>query len=127
MTNAERINEYLKSRGINDALLSSIICKGPSQQTEFIPFSAGGIDYAVHHFLDDTDLAGYGLVQTNTILNLNDTYFIAVALVEGDDVICVNTENGSVCLWLVQTGRGEWITIADSFASFLELATSKSE
>lgn len=123
MSNANRVNEYLKARGVNDALLKAIICEGPAMPNEFIPFSANGIDYAIHHFLDDSDIAGYGLIQTNAILNLNDNNSVAIALVEGDDVVCINTDNGSVYLWLIQMGHGERIQLANSFDEFLQLST----
>lgn len=122
-SNSKRIKDYLVASGIQSVEIEKLLTEDMSDQMEYIPFSADGFDYAIHHFLDSSDIPGYGVFQTNAILGLEGTEQFAIALVEGDDVICLDKKDGSVNLWLIQTGNGERIRIAPSFRAFLALST----
>lgn len=43
----------------------------------------------------------------------------AIGLIEGDDVICINSLNGAIFVWMIQTGNGEYIEVAKSFEEFI--------
>lgn len=112
---------YLLSRGLDTNIiffLESI----KSTECSFIPFTAKQEDYAVHHFLDESGKAGYDVEKTNKLLKTEGTDFVAVALVEGDDAICINTKSGHVVLWLIQSGNGEMIPVAKTFTDFIKMS-----
>jgi len=69
----------------------------------------------------------YGLIASNNILHLDHEHQVAIGLVEGDDVICIDLKDGSINLWLVENGNGEHITLAPDFASFWRLITEGSK
>lgn len=113
---------YLLSRGLASDIAEYLTSKKANDST-FIPFAVNREDYAIHHFLDCSQRAGYGIKKTNDQLNTIETDYVAVALVEGDDVICINVKDNSVYLWLIQSGNGEMIKVTDSFADFLGIST----
>lgn len=113
---------YLLSRGLDPDVVE-YLTSDKANANVFIPFTVKRDDYAIHHFLDGSHRAGYGAKKTNDQLKTDDTDYVAVALVEGDDVVCINVKDGSVLLWLIQSSKGEMIKIADSFSDFLKIST----
>lgn len=113
------IADYLASCGIMLSREAAAALQEKAEATEFSLFAAGGYDYMVDYFLDDSDQIGYGITPTNDILNTVSIGAIAIALVEGDDVICIDIADKSVFLWLVQTGDGEKTLIAKNIEQFL--------
>ena len=118
------IMKYLLSRGLAPEIVEYLTSE-EANKSEFIPFSVNREDYAIHHFLDGSHRPGYGVKKTNDQLKTFETDYVAVALVEGDDVICINVQDGSVHLWLIQSGDGEMIKVADSFSDFLSISIEK--
>lgn len=116
--------EYLKKRGAYEPAFEKLFSTEVLNSHTFSTFTVSGFDYAVDHFLDESDQPGYGLVRTNAILNLDDSNQLAIALVEGDDVICMNTDDHSINIWLVESGRGERMPVADSLNAFLQKCMS---
>ena len=123
-SNRRILLDYLKKRGVYDPGLEKLFSTKLSNSHMFSPFAVSGFDYAVTHFLDESDQPGYGLVCTNAILNLDDSNQLAIALVAGDDVICMNTDDLSINLWLVETGHGERVPIAESLDQFAQTIAS---
>ncbi len=116
----EYLIAYLNKRKVKDEIYKDFIINETNKKVPFKLFQVDGFDYKMSHFLDDSEQEGYGLLATNETLNLSDSNYIAIGLVEGDDVICMNTLNSEIVLWLVQTGNGERVKIAESFKSFLD-------
>lgn len=90
------------------------------KEVEFVPFSAMNMDYAIDHFLDESDEMGYGYECTNKIVS-NDRLVI-FGLVEGDDALCFERPSGDVVLWLIQSEGGKIIPLASSLADFLNMS-----
>ena len=86
--------------------------------------SQNGFDYMVSHFLDASDIKGYGVIATNASLQMSGEQ-LAIGLIEGDDIICMDLQDRSIYLWLVQTGKGERIKVSDSFGEFLSNVVDK--
>ena len=122
MGKADILFEYLNKRNVKDKQLEKWIINSQNEKIIFKPFSVDNEEYILQYFLDETDRIGYGLIRTNEILKLGSTDYVAIALVEGDDVICLNTKDGTICLWLIQTNEGELHFVAGSFEKFLELS-----
>lgn len=116
-----KMKEYLKDRGVKDQDYLHFMKNNPEKLDEFSVCRVDGFDFRVSHFLDESDKLGYGLVVTNQQLKLDNTKYLAIGLIEGDDVICLNLENGTVALWLVENDDGNWLQVADSFADFVDM------
>ena len=116
--------KYLLSRGLAPEI-AEYLTSEEANKSKFIPFAVNREDYAIHHFLDGSHRSGYGVKKTNDQLKTDETDYVAVALVEGDDVICINVQDGSVHLWLIQSGDGEMIKVTDSFSDFLSISTEQ--
>jgi len=116
---------YLASRGVMNNDIEELLLGNTPK--EFKMFSAGGIDFLVNHLFDSSETAGYGIEKTNHLLRLEGTQTLAVGLVEGDDVICVDIDSGQVFIWMIQTGVGERILVADSITRFMDMCSVKTQ
>lgn len=114
--------QFLIEQGVPKDAVQVYLATAKLTKIEYIPFTALGYDYAIHHFLDLSDTLGFGLFPTNKQLRLVGTEFTAIALVEGDDIVCIEAEKGFIYLWLLQTGNGEKILIANSINEFLKMS-----
>ena len=92
------------------------------KNVEFVPFSADGSDYAINHFLDDSDELGYGYECTNKLIG-NDKYMI-FAIAEGDDALCIERSSGHIFLWLIQSANGKIIQLSTTIAKFLDISVA---
>ncbi|MGM9597336.1 MAG: hypothetical protein ACI3XO_05935 [Eubacteriales bacterium] len=117
--NKNELSAYLDKRGVNDPTYRNFITKEQKNHKKFKLCSVNKFDFIVDHFLDSSEIIGYGLEKTNIILGTNSGSRLAIALIEGDDVVCMDVITGSIALWMVQTGNGEYIKISDSFQSFI--------
>ena len=115
------MDEYFKVRGVKDRDYLHFMENNPSKFDEFNMCHRNGYNFTVSYFLDESEKVGYGLVATNQHLKLDGTKYLAIGFVEGDDVICLNLETGTVHLWLVKSDGGKWLQVADSFADFVDM------
>ena len=121
------VAEYMKAHGVNISSTAAASLKKQSDEAAYSLFGVDGFDYMVDHFLDDSDQVGYGIVPTNTGLKTETANAVAIALVEGDDVICIDTDDGAVFLWLVQTGNSERKVIAKNIEQFVDMISVKEQ
>lgn len=116
-----KIREYLDIRDIKDEkfveYMSEMDLKGTTKKV----CSVEGFDFVLSHFFDDSDMPGYGLIITNQILGLDAGNKMAIGLIEGDDVVCMDILTGQITVWMVQTGEGEDVKVADSFREFQKM------
>lgn len=113
------VNEYLTKRGIKDAFYRSFLLSNNITSQTFVLCSTKGFDYMVSHFLDLSERCGYGLIVTNKTLGTDIGDTLVIGLIEGDDVICMDIPSGSISIWMIQSGDGEQLKVADSFQEFL--------
>ena len=113
----EHVIAYMNERGINNKAYCEYLLKESTAGCTFKLCSQNGFDYMVSHFFNTSDIKGYGLVATNVALEMSGGQ-LAIGLIEGDDIICMDLRDGSIFLWLIQTGKGEQIKVADSFEEF---------
>lgn len=121
------VAEYMKARGVTISSTATASLKKQSEEAAYSLFAVDGFDYMVDHFLDDSDQVGYGIIPTNLVLKTETINAVAIALVEGDDVICIDSDDGAVFLWLVQTGNSERKVIAKSIEQFLGMIKIKEQ
>ena len=121
------VAEYLKARGVNISSTATASLKKQSEEATYSLFAVDGFDYMVDHFLDDSDQVGYGISPTNAVLKTEATDAVAIALVEGDDIICIDSNDGAVFLWLVQTGCSERKVIAKNIEQFVDMISVKEQ
>lgn len=119
------VAEYMKARGVTISSTAAASLKKQSEEAAYSLFAVDGFDYMVDHFLDESDQAGYGIIPTNAVLKTEAINAVAIALVEGDDVICIDIDDGAVFLWLVQTGDSEHKVIAKNIEQFLDMIKVK--
>ena len=115
--------EYLKRRKVSDLDFVDFITSNFTKQKEFKLFSTSNQDYMISHFFDESNTLGFSLIMTNDILGIDKTNMVAIAAVEGDDIICLNAADNSVWLWCLQTGNGEYVKISDTFKTFAQMIT----
>ncbi len=123
----EQIISYLRFRGVNDLFYQNCLLYKEISSLRFKPCTIDRFDYLVSHLLDKSNKAGFGLIPTNNVLKTENTNYIAIGLIEGDDIVCMNLLEGYVCIWMIQTGNGEYIKIANSFKDFINKHTEQSE
>lgn len=114
------VQDYLKSRGLKNRELFSIISNYPFALLEDARFVVEENEYEITHFLSKSDIAGYDIKKVNELFKLDLTEKIAIAVVAGDDLLCYNTKKRNVYLWKIQTGDSEEIVIPDSLTKFLK-------
>lgn len=113
--------EYLKARGIKSARLTFEQLAKQATSTHYSLFTVNKFDYMISHYLNDSDQIGYGIIPTNNVLKTESIDAIAIALVEGDDVVCINLKDNSIFLWLIQSGNSERLTVATSLEDFIAI------
>ena len=120
----QRLVEYLDKRKVNDEAYRTYVLASPSDQS-FELCSINGFDFMVSHFLDGSDRTGEGLIPTNEVLKTSTGEKMAIGLIEGDDVICMDIPSRKIYLWMIQTGCGESIAVADTFSDFYVMCCPK--
>lgn len=125
MISNKELVDYLNQRGVRDDIYRSFVQRYRPDNYKFIMCSANGFDYIVSHFLDKSERKGYGLIATNETLQTEKSGQLAIGLIEGDDVICIDPQTGRISLWLVQTGNNDYVTVAESFQGFIESCCEK--
>ena len=112
--------DYLKCRNINSNALFKYFQRCKFGLLDNVTFFADNELYEMTHFLSKSEIMGFDIVAVNRQLNLDETNVVAIALVSGDDVICVNNNSNEVFLWKIQTGNGEKAIISKSLDEFFE-------
>ena len=112
---------YLRERKVKNEKYLSFILSEDMYDIEFKLCSIDGFDFMVSHFFDSTNQAGYGLISTNRMLKTDSGRQLAIGLIEGDDVICMDLETGIISLWMIQTGGGEYLQVAQNFEEFMKM------
>lgn len=116
------LEQYLIERKLFDSDYFHSVKAEDLNKKQYKLFSADGQDYMLSHFFDDSNELGYGLIKTNCILRTDNTDMVAIAAVQGDDVICINALDNSIWLWCIQSANGNYVKIADSFNLFKQIA-----
>lgn len=112
---------YLRERQVKNEKYLSFIISEDIHNIEFKLCSIDGFDFMVSHFFDSTKQVGYGLISTNRMLKTDSGRQLAIGLIEGDDVICMDLETGIISLWMIQTGGGEYLQVAQTFEEFMKM------
>lgn len=120
---SSKLLKYLRARGVNDNAYIDFCCNGIIKGEKFELCSINELDFVVDHFFDGSDEIGFGLIQTNEVLNTSAGKLLSIGAILGDDIICMEIETGKIMLWLIQNGDGETVEVADTFAAFLEAVT----
>ena len=120
MKNLNDLKSYLSERKIDDKKYLDFVLNNRQTECTFKLCSVNKFDFMVTHFLDATNRIEFGLMKTNSILNLDETEWLAIALIDGGDVICMNTKSEKIYLWLIQSGDASFLKVANSFSEFLE-------
>ena len=118
ISNAELI-DYLNQRRVNDNTYREFVQNYRPENYNFTLCSLNGFDYMVSHFLDKSEEAGFGLIATNELLKTEKFGQLAIGLIEGDDVICLDPQTGHISLWMIQSSYGEFLVAAKSFQDFI--------
>lgn len=120
MVNDNELISYLDQRGVKDNIYREFVLNYATENYNFSLCTANGFDYAVSHFLDRSSKKGYGLIATNIALGTETGRQLAIGLIEGDDVICLDLKNGQISIWMIQNGNGEHLIVAKTFRDFLD-------
>ena len=112
---------YLDSRKVCNKAYRSFLEKTPFGCLEENTFFVNGECYGVSHFLTVSKIDGFDIKKANQHLGLDKGNIMAIALVEGDDVICLDLVTGEVFLWMISCGDGEKILISKTFDMFLDM------
>ena len=121
MSKMNELCEYLQNRGVTDKTYLNFVSKVETRDEKYKLFSVEGQAYMLSHFLDSSDELGFDLIRTNDVLGLTHTEILAIALVEGDEVICINKNDNSICLLSFQSGERELYGVAGTFHEFLSM------
>ena len=120
----KKLISYLNQRGVTDNDYLEFVTNIDKTVIEIEPCELNNFEFMVSHFLNDSDSPGYGLIATNQILQTDRGEWLAIALIEGDDVVCMNTHTGAIHIWMVQTGDSEYIEVAKSFKRFINACSA---
>ena len=125
--NPDYVIEYLESRGVKNEAFNKFIKGFEFGLLEDASFCIGEERYDITHLLGKSKVPGYDIVAANRNLGLAEGDDVAIALVVGDDVICYNTTDNRVCLYLIQTGEGEKVIIDESLELFVTRLENKED
>jgi len=114
------VSDYLKSRKLSSKELYKIIQEYPFGLLKDTSFFIGDEEYGINYFLSKSDITGYDIQKVNALLDTKAYNCVAFAVVVGDDVLCYDTENQSVFLWMIQTGEGRKLHVSDNLTEFLK-------
>ena len=118
--NNHDVLSYLDMRGVKDKEYKEFVFNVGKYQKLYKLCSVHDFDFVISHFLGNSDRMGYGVIPTNRVLKLDGSNTLVIALIEGDDVICIDVSKGEIFIWMIQTGAGEYVPLADSFKDFQE-------
>lgn len=117
----KELMDYLNEQDVKDKTYIEFILKKSVDKEDYKQCTINKLTFKVSHFLDESSRAGFGIIPTNKILNTTKKKCLAIGLIEGDDIICIDTINGSIFIWMIQTGEGERIKVAESFKDFINI------
>ena len=113
--------KYLDSRNVRNQVYRNFLMQTPMGCLEANTFSVNGECYGVSHFLSVSNIEGFDIQKANKNLGLDKGNIMAIALVEGDDVLCMNIKTGEVFLWMISCGNGEEVLVSKTFTEFLDM------
>jgi hypothetical protein len=119
-TDKESLFAYLDLRNLQNQEYRKFIQESPFGCLEENTLLVDGEGYGVSHFLTVSNIDGFDLEKANKNLGLDKGEVMAIALVEGDDVLCLHLKTGEVFLWMISCGEGEEIPVTATFTEFLD-------
>lgn len=122
MVKNDNLSKYLKERNVTDKNYLNYIMAEDTENEEYKLFMVEEQAYMLSHFLDSSEELGAGLIKTNGVLGLENTNLIAIAVLEGDDVICIDNADNSVWLLSFQSGNKELFYVTETFDEFRTMA-----
>ena len=118
-----KTSEYLKKRKIADTdYYQYAVSKEPVSEYKMIEVRPG-MEFQVTVIFSDNQKYPLSIEQANINLGLQNGNDVAIGLLDGDEIVCLNCATGAVYFWLIENGDGEKIKIASSFTKFIELIT----
>ena len=75
-----------------------------------------GEEYCLECFLGKSDNTAYDIVSCNKVYGLDDTPVRAIAVLYGDDTICINSLDGRIYFW----NGNDLIKVAENFGEFIK-------
>lgn len=115
-----RVLNFISKRFPNNNEFVSFILENDFGILKDNYFVVNGETYTVSHFLSNSKLLGYDIITANKQLGLENSYFTAIALLLGDDIVLMK-KTGEIYIWLLENGNGEKIFIASNFNEFIKL------
>ena len=108
--------EYLKFRKVKDKVLLHDIEK--EVILDLAPLFVGGDEYEVYYIMSLMDEDGFDIEQINQNVGTGSGNIVTIGLVEGDDLLCVDTQDNSMYIKLIENGDGEMIKVANDYEDF---------
>lgn len=119
----EYVLSYLNSKGVKNKSYLEFIKNNNFGILEKNIFNLNNGNYSVDYFFSRSNEEGKDIVSANKNIQriLNNENLIGIAKVLGDDIVCLDIVTGDVYIWLIETGDGEKVNIANSFDKFINL------
>ena len=73
-------------------------------------------EYSIECFLGSSENSAYDIIKCNKIRDLDSTPVCAIAMLYGDDLICLSNRDLAVYFW----DDNNLVKIADSFSEFIK-------
>lgn len=116
ISDSKYILNYIFKKGIDDVFYKTFI------ETNYGGFVVDNIimvsneEYTIQCFLGKSENTAYDIVACNNIRELDKTPLCAIAMLYGDDLICINANDGAVYFF----NDNELVLLASNFESFFK-------
>lgn len=114
-SDSQHIFDYASEKNIVDACYLNFVgkyCGGFVADNTII---INDEEYTIQCFLGTSENTAYDIVKCNKIRDVHETPLCAIALLYGDDLICINANDGHVYFW----NDEDLIKVADNFEDFI--------
>ena len=114
-SNSQYILDYVSKKKIVDECYFKFIdkyCGGFATDNMII---INDEEYTIQCFLGTSENTAYDIVKCNKIREVHETPLCAIALLYGDDLICINANDGCVYFW----NDEDLIKVAENFEDFV--------
>lgn len=114
-----KVVDYYKFRGIKDKELIKDLETGFSYNKAFCVVDS--YEYCIYYLAGLLDEDDFDIEEINRNVGTDTGNLVTIGMVEGDDILCINTDNKNISLKLIENGDGELVQISNSYKEFKKL------
>lgn len=116
ISDSKYVLDYVSRKGIDDVFYKNFIENYFGGFVTDNTITVSNEEYTIQCFLGKSENTAYDIVKCNEIRELDKTPLCAIAMLYGDDLICINANDGRVYFF----DDNELILLSENFELFIK-------